>query len=41
MISDVGFGIILLVVIGMFLVGCVWRMGKASDASRDNSSRLE
>ena len=41
MISDVGFGVILLVVIGIFLVGCVWRMGKGADVTRDHSSRLE
>jgi hypothetical protein len=41
MISDVGFGIIILAVIGIFLVSCVLRMGKKPDASRDSSSRLE
>ena len=41
MISDVGFGIIILAVIGIFLVSCVLRMGKKPDASHDSSSRLE
>jgi hypothetical protein len=41
MIDDFGFGILLLAVIGIFLVGCVWRMGRGSHVSRDNSPPFE
>jgi hypothetical protein len=41
MISDVGIEVIILAVIGIFLVSCVWRMGKKHDARHDSSSRLE
>jgi len=40
-IDDFGFGILLLAVIGIFLVGSVWRMGRGSDVSSDGSPPLE